>query len=74
MTGHRCWAAWFAVAVATFAWLERAALRTGTPTLSAVMRHYLGIYPPRPSRSLRAAAVAGGAVTLAVHLARVPNS
>lgn len=72
------WATWLLGIVAGFAFLEHAAYTTGRfPTLTAVLRFWLGIAPVAPSRTIRAAtaagAVAGGLVVLAVHLARVPD-
>lgn len=72
------WHAWAVAVVAGFALVEHSAYTTGRhPTLTAVLRYWLGIAPSRPDRTVRAAvaagAVAGGLVTLAVHLARVPH-
>lgn len=73
------WAAWMTGILAGFAVIEHAAYTTGAhPTLTAVLRYWLGIAPVAPSRTIRAAtaagAVAGGLVVLAVHLARVPDA
>lgn len=80
MTARAQWRWWsyFAGLAAGFAFIEHAAYTTGRhPTLTAVLRYWLGIAPSRPDRTVRAAvaagAVAGGLVTLAVHLARVPD-
>lgn len=72
------WSAWLVGVVAGFALIEHAAYTTGThPTLTAVLRYWLGIQPTAPNRTIRAScaagAVAGGLVTLAVHLAHVPD-
>lgn len=72
------WHAWILGVVTGFALIEHAAYTTGHhPTLTAVLRYWIGIQPARPDRTVRAAvaagAVAGGLVTLAVHLARVPE-
>jgi hypothetical protein len=71
------WGAWAASVLAGFAWLEHGAYTRGHhPTLTAVLRYWLGIAPARPDRTIRAAvaagAVSGVLVVLAVHLARVP--
>lgn len=71
------WSAWALATVGGFALIEHAAYTTGShPTLTAVLRFWLGIAPVKPGRTVRAAvaagAVAGGLVVLAVHLARVP--
>lgn len=70
------WAALFGSTLVGFAWLEHGAYTRGHhPTLTAVLRYWLGIQPAHPRRTIRAAtaagAVAGGLVTLAVHLANV---
>lgn len=72
------WAAWAVTIVGGFAFLEHGAYVHGHhPTLTAVLRYWLGIQPSAPNRTIRAAtaagAVAGGLVTLAVHLAHVPD-
>jgi hypothetical protein len=72
------WAAWAGGTILGFAWLEHGAYTRGHhPTLTAVLRYHLGIQPATDRRTIRAAiaagAVAGGLVTLAVHLARVPE-
>lgn len=72
------WTAWLVGIIGGFAFIEHAAYTTGAhPTLTAVLRYWLGIAPVAPSRTIRAAtaagAVAGGLVVLAVHLARVPD-
>lgn len=72
------WLAWATGILAGFAWLEHGAYTRGHhPTLTAVLRYHLGIYPATDSRTIRAAtavgALAGGVVVLAVHLARVPQ-
>lgn len=72
------WGAWLLGILAGFTFIEHAAYTTGHhPTLTAVLRYWLGIAPAHPRRTIRAAvaagAVAGGLVTLAVHLARVPE-
>lgn len=71
------WVALFSGTLAGFAFIEHAAYTTGThPTLTAVLRYWLGIAPAHPRRTIRAAIAAGGVtgglVALAVHLARVP--
>ena len=70
------WGTWLVGILAGFAWLEHGAYTRGHhPTLTAVLRYWLGIAPARPDRTIRAAvaagAVAGGLVTLAVHLVNV---
>jgi hypothetical protein len=76
---HWRWAAWAAGTLATFGVLEHLALRSRgrTPTLSCVLRYWLGIHPVHPSRTVRAAVAAGGltggALALAVHLGHVPG-
>jgi hypothetical protein len=79
-TARAQWRWWtFAVGiVGGFAYLESVAYRHGTyPTLTVVLRYWLGIDPVKERRTIRAAiaagAVAGGLVTLGVHLARVPE-
>lgn len=72
------WAALFGGTLVGFAWLEHGAYTRGHhPTLTAVLRYWLGIQPSAPNRTIRAScaagAVAGGLVTLAVHLAHVPD-
>ena len=72
------WGTWALGILAGFAWLEHGAYTRGHhPTLTAVLRYWLGIQPAHPRRTIRAAAaagaVAGGLVTLAVHLAHVPD-
>jgi hypothetical protein len=72
------WGTWLLGLLAGFAFIEHAAYTTGAhPTLTAVLRYWLGIAPAAPNRTVRAAvaagAVAGGLVVLAVHLARVPD-
>jgi len=72
------WAALFGSTIVGFAFLEHGAYVHGHhPTLTAVLRYWLGIQPSAPNRTIRAAAaagaVAGGLVTLAVHLAHVPD-
>jgi len=72
------WLAWASGTLTGFALIEHAAYTTGAhPTLTAVLRYWLGIQPSAPNRTIRAAAaagaLAGGLVTLAVHLARVPE-
>lgn len=72
------WHAWLLGVVCGFAFIEHAAYTTGShPTLTAVLRYWIGIAPAHPRRTIRAAVAAGGVtgglVALAVHLARVPD-
>jgi len=72
------WATWLVGILAGFTLIEHAAYTTGRhPTLTAVLRYWLGIAPAAPNRTIRAAvaagAVGGGLVVLAVHLAAVPD-
>lgn len=72
------WMAWGASVLGLFAYIEHGAYTTGAhPTLTAVLRYWLGIQPSAPNRTVRAAAasgaIAGGLVVLAVHLAQVPD-
>lgn len=63
---------WFAGCAASFAVLERRALRGDYETLSAALRLWLGLHPPRVWRHVTAMAAVGGAAWLARHLATVP--
>jgi hypothetical protein len=72
------WHAWMIGILAGFTLIEHAAYTTGQhPTLTAVLRYWLGISPAAPNRTIRAAvaagALGGGLVVLAVHLAAVPD-
>lgn len=74
MRQHWPWLAWAASTLAGFTALETMAFRTGRlPTLTAVLRHALGIDPRHDQRTIRAATaiggLTGGLVALGVHLA-----
>lgn len=79
MTRAWPWTLWAAATLVGFGVLETAALRDqSVPTLSAVLRYWLGIHPAAEDRAIRSAvaygAITSGLVALAVHLANVPET
>lgn len=65
------WAAWAAAVLASFGWLEHAALRRRShPTLSTTLRRWLGVQPRSRRGPAAVVGLAAACAWLTAHLAR----
>lgn len=68
MPANLPWIIWVTATLLTFGALEAWALLSDRPTLSATLRRWLGIRPPRPWRHVATLALVAGLAWLGIHL------